>query len=46
MKNAIVVDANDMKKLLAEHFGVSEDKVIKNQYTYTIITERNEGETK
>ena len=39
MKNAIVLDANDIKKILAERFDVSEDKVIKNQYSFTIITE-------
>lgn len=39
MKAAIVVDANDIKKILADHFGVSPDNVIKSQYSYTIITE-------
>ena len=40
MKNAIVVDANDVKKILAAHFGVSEDCVIKSQYSYTVITDK------
>lgn len=43
MKKAIVVEANDLKKILADHFGVAEDKIIKAQYSYTIITE-SEGE--
>lgn len=37
MKNAIVLDANDVKKLIAEKFGVSEDKVIKSQYSCTVV---------
>ena len=39
MKDAIVVEPNDIKKILAEHFNVSEDKVIKSQYSYIIITD-------
>lgn len=38
MQNAIVVTASDVKKILAEHFGVPEERVIKSQYSYTIIT--------
>lgn len=37
MKKAIVVDANDIKKILAEKYDVPEDHVIKSQYSYTII---------
>lgn len=40
MKNAIVIDANEVKKILAEHFGVPEQNVIKSQYSYTIIKEK------
>ena len=43
MKNAIVIDANEVKKILAEHFHVPEAKVIKSQYSYTIITEQKES---
>ncbi len=39
MKKAIVVDTKDIKKILAEHFDVPEDNVIKSQYSYTVITE-------
>lgn len=35
MKNAIVVDANDVKGILVQHFGVKPDNVIKSQYSYT-----------
>lgn len=37
MKQAIVLDANDIKRILAEHFGVSESDVIKSQYSYTVV---------
>ena len=43
MKNAIVVDANDIKKILAEHFGVSEADVIKSQYSYTVILKESDA---
>lgn len=42
MKEAIVVDANDVKKILAEHFGVPVENIIKSQYSYTIIKEDSE----
>lgn len=42
MKNAIVLDANDVKKLIAEKFGVSEDRVLKSQYSYTVVVEKDE----
>lgn len=37
MKKAIVVEANDIKKILAEKYGVPESDVIKSQYSYTVI---------
>ena len=37
MRKAIVVDANDIKKILAERFNVPESDVIKSQYSYTVI---------
>lgn len=39
MKRAVVVDANDVKAILAKHFGVAPEDVIKSQYSYTIVTE-------
>ena len=39
MKNAIVLDPNDIKKILAEKFNVPESNVIKSQYSYTVVTE-------
>ncbi len=37
MKRAIVVEPNDIKKILAEHFDVPEANIIKSQYSYTVI---------
>ena len=42
MKNAIVLDANDIKKILAEKYGVSEKNVIKSQYSFTVIKDEEE----
>lgn len=39
MKRAIVVDASDLKGILAEYFGVKPEDVIKSQYSYTVVTE-------
>lgn len=44
MKNAIVVDTADIKKILAEKFGVTEDNVIKSQYSFTVILPEQEAE--
>ena len=46
MKKGIVLDANDINKLLAEHFNVSEDKIIKSQYSYTVVLEEDEDSVK
>lgn len=42
MKQAIVVEANDIKAILAEHFNVPESNVIKSQYSYTVILQKEE----
>lgn len=39
MQKAVVVDADDIKKILAEKFGVDEKNIIKSQYSYTVITD-------
>ena len=46
MKNAIVLDTNDVKMILAKHFDVPEENVIKSQYTYTVITEKGDSNGK
>ena len=40
MKNAIVVDTNDLKQIIAEKFGVPVENVIKSQYSFTVILEK------
>ena len=42
MRKAIVVDVNDVKKILAKEFNVPESNIIKAQYSFTIITETDE----
>lgn len=42
MKPAIVVDANDVKLILAEKYGVPPENVIKSQYSYTVILPEKE----
>jgi len=37
MENAIVLSSEDIKKIIADHFGVDVKDVIKSQYTYTVI---------
>lgn len=37
MTKAIVLDANDVKKLIAEKYGVAPEKVIKSQYCFTVM---------
>lgn len=46
MREAFVVDANDVKKILAEHFGVPVENVIKSQYSFTIVKEEKEDAEK
>lgn len=43
MKNAIVLDQNDIKRILAEKYGVKEADIIKSQYSYIIVKDE-EGE--
>lgn len=44
MKNAVVLDMNDIKKRLAKEFDVPEGNVIKNQYSFTVMLESTEEE--
>ena len=36
MSDGIILDADDIKKILAEKFGVDEKDVIKSQYSWII----------
>lgn len=44
MKQAIVIEPADIKKILAEKYDVPESHVIKSQYTYTVVLEVPAGE--
>lgn len=46
MKNAIVIDANEIKAFLAEKFSVPEANVIKSQYSYIVILDKEAEECK
>lgn len=45
MKEAIVLDAIDIKGILAEKYGVPEKDVIKSQYSFTVILSENTEKT-
>lgn len=42
MRDALVVDSNDIKEILAEKFNVPEKNVIQSKYSYTIILDKEE----
>ena len=44
MKQAVVLETEDVKKIIAEHFGVDPKNVIKSQYTFTVVKEEAENE--
>lgn len=44
MKKGIILEANDLKKIIAEHFNVDESKVIKSQYSWTVVTDDEDAE--
>lgn len=37
MQNGIILSQQDLKKIIAEHFKVSEDKIISSKYSFIII---------
>lgn len=42
MKKGIILEANDLKKIIAKYFNVNVSKVIKSQYSWTVVTESSE----
>lgn len=44
VKKALVLDANDIKDILAEKYGVPSKSIIKSQYSYTVVLENKEGD--
>ena len=45
MRNAVVLDANDIKKILAEKFNVPESNIVKSQYSFTVIIDEEQEKT-
>jgi len=37
MEQGIVLNAEDIKKIIAEHFGVEEKQVVKAQYSWIVL---------
>ena len=44
MKQAVVIEQDDIKKILAEKYDIPEKNVIKSQYSYTVILEKEEDQ--
>lgn len=42
MKQAVVIDANEVREILAEKFGVPVENVIKSQHSFTVILNSKE----
>lgn len=45
MKKAIVIEADDIKQILADKYNVPIKNVIKSQYSYTVILEADDEES-
>ncbi len=39
MQQGIILSQQDIKKIIAEHFNVSEDKVIASKYSFIVVQE-------
>ena len=46
MQKGIVLSQADIKKIIAEHFKVSEDKVIASKYSFIVVQETDEPHEK
>ena len=44
MRKAVILEKSDVKKLIAEKFGVSESDVIQSAYSYTVAIGKEEAE--
>lgn len=42
MQDAKLLSTNDVREIIAKHFGVKSENVIKSQYSYTVIMEKAE----
>lgn len=42
MKDAKILDANEIKKLIAKEFGVPIENVIKMQYSFAVVLDKED----
>lgn len=45
MQKGLILNADDVKKIIAEYFNVDPKNVIKSQYSYTVIDAEEKAET-
>lgn len=43
MQDAKLLSTKDVREIIAKHFDVPPENVVKSQYSYTVITEKAEG---
>ena len=43
MQKVIVLSQADIKKIIAEHFKVKEDKVVPTRYSFIVLEEEDDG---
>lgn len=41
MRQALVIQSNDVIKILAKYFNVRPEDIIKNKYSYIVMIEKN-----
>lgn len=46
MQQGLILSQQDIKKIIAEHFNVSEDKVIASKYSFIVVQEPEEPHEK
>jgi len=44
MQQGFILSQQDIKKIIAEHFAVSEDKVIASKYSFIVVQSAPEAE--
>lgn len=43
MQSGLILSQQDIKKIIAEHFHVSEDKVVPTRYSFIVLEEEDGG---
>ena len=42
MRDGIILNQQEVKEIIAEHFGVEPEDVIRSQYSYIVVTSREQ----